>query len=119
MYRALDRLAYRVSDLDCADHQQRVVRRPPFDRAEKLGAQLQATTGFETASWDSFVGALKVGTNRLQLEMPKLTDPAQRAQGYLLIDLAAARQLGVRPIAYKPVEPKPAESKPRDLRRVR
>ncbi len=99
-------------------------RKEDFDRTQKLRALLIDAKSYEEASWDSFQAALKVGTDRLKKELPKLTSDTDTTPEYWLISIGEAREVGVRPIPYLPdltkaTEPPKGEAPKRELKRIR
>jgi hypothetical protein len=87
-------------------------RKEDFDRTAKLRALLIDSRSFEETSWDTFQTALKVGTDRLKKELPKLTSEINTTPEYWLISIGEAREVGVRPIPYLSADTKPTEVAP-------
>lgn len=93
-------------------------------RTQALHDILAKQAGFHEKSWNSFAAAIKIGTERLITETPKLSGQEAASMDYGLISIGDARALGVRPIPYS--DPAASASKtppvtpaPRILRRIR
>jgi len=55
-----------------------------------------------TASWTTFAAAVRTGTDNLQKDHEKFTSEKDEDDGYYLIPIEEARQLGILPIPYSP-----------------
>jgi hypothetical protein len=69
-------------------------------RTQALHDLLAKQPGFHEKSWNSFAAAIKVGTDRLIQETPKLSGQVPATMDYGVISIESARSIGVRPIPY-------------------
>lgn len=79
-------------------------------------AKLAIGRDFEKESAASFQKALDIGTARLQKDLLRFDSADPKDADYMTVDIAAARQLGVRPIPYTPAEGAAKDGPPRLIR---
>lgn len=79
-------------------------------------AKLALGVDFEAASKASFQQALDIGTQRLLDDAGRFGGTAPADAGYVIVDIGAARQYGVRPIPYTPPPGKTHDGPPKLIR---
>lgn len=72
-----------------------------FERTKALRALLDDDKTFDDASFESFEGALEVGTKNLEADAGKMLAGEFR---YMQVIISEAREQGIRPIPYLPPE---------------
>lgn len=85
-----------------------VIGRAAHEDFEKPTLHLRPS--FEKASLDTFNLAVKVGSENLAKHLEKINDPLD--EGHVMISIAEAREIGVRPMPYVPAEPAAAPPQP-------